>query len=139
MKVLIVAAGLLLVASAEPAVACSCGVGATSPSIYREWLKNFDGALFRGTLIEETQTGRFERTLTFRVERRWKGVNSPQMVLYARDSSCDVMARIGDTYLVSARWTNGRLSQHYCLHLFVSHDPKALLEGIGAGSPPPWR
>src|SRR5688500_14588637 len=90
----------------QDAFACSCVSGAVPGEALPtpgEWLETFDGAVFRGRIVGLERSAReigngdikvlfHERKLTFRVERQWKGVQRPEIVVWTDElnSSCAV-------------------------------------------------
>ena len=58
---------------------------------------------------------------TFQVERQWKGITSPDVVVYLPlgVGNCAVELRRGGTYVIAAQWANDRLNQHLFLHMLT--------------------
>ena len=134
-----VVAGLVFVALAKPASACSCDVSTVSKGTYRQWLKEFDGAVFRGVVRELTFEQSVGTRATFQVERHWKGITSPVVAVYlpVGVGNCAVELRRGSTYVIAAQWANKRLNYHLCLRMLTDSKPAAFLQALGEGSPPP--
>ena len=135
-----IAAGLLFLTWPEPAFACSCVPfnQPPTPEVYRTWLKGFAGEVFRGTVVETSPVRGRGLQVTFRVERRWKGVPATEVVLYTPyGTTCDVRLEVGERRVVAAVRENGRLTFHQCLLMLMEENPTAFLNAIGEGSPPP--
>jgi hypothetical protein len=139
MKVLFAVAGLLLVVWTEPAFACSCNISTVSAGTYRQWLDGFDGVVFRGVVRELTLEKSVGTKATFQVERHWKGITSPVVVIYVPRTvgNCAVEFRRSGTYVIAAQWANDRLNHHLCLRMLTDSDPAAFLRALGEGSLPP--
>ena len=143
MRLLVIATGLLCLTWAEPAFACTCTTGNPIAAQYRQFLKGFDGAVFRGTVVESTLEGDSPRLVgrvqkvTFKVERHWQGVTSAEVAVYTSATMCAAEFVPGLTYTVVAEWANGRLSSHLCLQKTATMNEAAFHEALGEGSPPP--
>jgi hypothetical protein len=139
MKLFLIGAALAFLAlTPREAAACTC---VRTPKIDpREFLKQFDGAVFEGTLLrQETVAKGFEDPhlkLTYRVERHWKGVTSPQVVVYTPSDTgqCGIGAEPKVTRFIIAYRTPRGLETGICIYAF---DRQALRTAVGDGSPSP--
>jgi hypothetical protein len=143
MKPLLLAATLALLAlTPEDAVACSC-VPPLGEIDHRAWLKQFDGAVFEGTLLRQEQVEKDSEPqlkLTFRVESHWKGVRSPEVVVYTPTESamCGIGAERNRSRLIIASRTPTGLETWICHYTYI-RDRHAFRAAVGEGSPPPTR
>jgi len=107
---------------------------------YRKWLSNFEGAVFRGKVVDYEPVQGRGMQVTLRVERYWKGVNSAEVVLYTfYGSTCEVRFETGATYLIIARSDGALLRHDSCLGMLAEQNTPALLQALDKGSPPPKR
>jgi hypothetical protein len=139
MKPLLFALALLAL-TPRHAAACSC-VPLQGEIDLREWLKQFDGAVFEGTLLRQEQVGKGFDTqlkLTYRVNRHWKGVTSPQVVVYTPTDSgmCGIGAEPKVSRFIIASRTPMGLQTGICHYTFHRSVFRA---AVGEGSPPPKR
>lgn len=139
MRNLILAATLtlgFLSLSPSDALACSCVPPPRNPD-HRAWLKEFDGAVFEGTLVREGSSQGL-RALTFRVDRQWKGVTSPEVVVHtmASAAACGIGVPPKASQLIVAARTPIGLQTAICLYAYVL-DEKAFRAAVGEGAPPP--
>ena len=132
----------------DVALACICpGYRMpSSPTAYQQWLANFDGVVFRGTVVAvrtvPTFAGREASAqtaeYTFKVERVWKGVTTSEVVIRtaADGSMCGIPFVRGKAYLIAAdppRQTLSLCSIGYEL----ARNEKEFLSALGDGSPSP--
>jgi len=82
------------------------------------------------------EIGRY--TVTFEVERVWKGEIKKKTVLITRASSCDVRFREGESYLVFASmlYDGSGLTTHKCSRTGLVADRKEDIELLGEGEVP---
>ena len=136
-----------MVVSPSAASACSClDRRPTTAQQYRQWLLTFDGAVFQGTVLSVEPFQGVEQpfqpgwTVTFQVDRHWKGITSPQIVIYTSpdDGLCGIRFDPRRVYLVAAAPRDGRLIANVCtVGWFYTRDPEAFRAALGEGSPPP--
>jgi hypothetical protein len=147
MRFLLALTAAFCLASAEPAFACGCIGVPTPPTVedYRKRLNSFDGVVFRGTLVESEIVPGLGTKVTFRVERHWKGVASPEMSVHTYSgTSCAVGYVLGPSYLIVARREKNGLADAQgvpftspCLNEYYLGNEEAFLAALGAGSLPP--
>jgi hypothetical protein len=138
-----VALGLL--ALPENASACSCGPFSSPGISPKVWFERFDGAAFRGHIVkaETIRTNKpepfdEELKLTFQVERHWKGVKEPEIVVWtdAWPSSCAIGYSLNEPLMMFVFRRNGRFERHMCDWGMPA--PSWEVEQIlGEGLPPP--
>src|SRR5687767_14789748 len=98
----------LLIASPQAASGCSCREVESKKRArvnYKRWLKDFNGAVFTGRVVKaEKAEARYERKVTFEVERYWKGVEGAEVVIHtAMDgAACGAPFVEGEHYFVIA-------------------------------------
>ena len=120
----------------DAAYACRCLPGKPSADISRSV------AVFSGKVIKVMfkqppyEIGRY--TVTFEVERVWKGEIKKKTVLITRASSCDVRFREGESYLVFASmlYDGSGLTTHKCSRTGLVADRKEDIELLGEGEVP---
>jgi hypothetical protein len=142
MRHLLLAATLtlgLLSLTPQDASACSC-LPPPQKIDHRAWLKGFDGAVFEGTLVAEQRVvGNYgaERKMTFRVDRQWKGVTSPQIVVSTPvdSAACGIGVAPKVSRLIVASRTPEGFQTGICAYAYVL-DQKAFRAAVGEGSPP---
>ena len=132
--------GMLLIAP-PLASACSCisPLPPTSLTELKQRVNEFNGMAFRGTAIREEEQvdkegGRF-LLVTFAVERRWKGVATPNVVIRTalNEAGCGVPFFIGLSYFVVAR-SPERPTADLCTAREFSE--RGFREALGEGEPP---
>ena len=120
--------------------ACSCSEVKTEKKVsYKRWLKEFDGAVFTGRVVMiEKIAARYELKVTFEVERFWKGVETPKMIIYTAidGAACGVTYVEGENYLVIANRSGDKLYTDLCSWLWYSKNEKAFMKGLGRGKGP---
>ena len=135
----------LLIASPQAAFGCSCREVESNKRArvsYKRWLKDFNGAVFTGRVLKaEKIEARYERKVTFEVERYWKGVEGAEVVIHtAMDgAACGAPFVEGERYFVIAGATGGRLDTDLCSYLGYTKNKAAYLKGLGKGKTPPKR
>jgi hypothetical protein len=109
---------LVFVLGPAAAYACSCLAQPEKTEIPRDWLKNFNGAVFEGRVakIERAAKSQYLLKVTFTVERYWKGVKTKQAFVYTASQSamCGVPFERGRKYLVFAEASEGRFQASLC-------------------------
>jgi hypothetical protein len=89
------------------------------------YLKNFNGAVFKGKVIEvkeelidwDTEQTPF-RKITVEVEEYWVGVNKPQMTIYTMNGGCGLDFEKGKQYFFAPSIYKERLVSMVCDYLF---------------------
>lgn len=87
------------------------------------------------------------KVVYFQIEQWWKLANPAEEKFLITDeikmddggqqnSSCDVYFRVGESYLVFANGSEGRLSTHACTLTGPASSRKSYLEALGEGKPP---
>jgi hypothetical protein len=132
----VVAAALfLIVAFAASAFACDC----IAPPEPPEALKKSD-AVFVGKVTSIARGNSHWRSVTFEVEKTWKGVEgkSVHVVTRLNSAACGFSFEDGKSYLVYANFVGGdgpdakTLSTNICTRTtFVSEATKAEFEALG--------
>jgi hypothetical protein len=120
----------------DTAYACRCLAQKPSADISRS------SAVFSGKVIEVTfkqpphEVGRY--TVTFEVERIWKGEPKKRMILNTRATSCNFHFREGESYLVFASmlYDGSGLTTHKCTRTGLVTDRKEDVELLGEGKIP---
>ncbi|MFN2455908.1 MAG: hypothetical protein ABR577_16990 [Pyrinomonadaceae bacterium] len=133
-KLILASATLLFLYDA--AYACRCPPMKPSADISRSV------AVFSGKVVKVTfkqppyEVGRY--TVTFEVERVWKGEIKKRTVVITRTSSCDVRFREGESYLVFASmlYDGSGLTTHKCSRTGLVADRKEDVELLGEGKIP---
>jgi hypothetical protein len=91
-----------------PVFACSCDTVQFTPV---QMLRRVD-AVFFGEVIESsdrsTNSALGYVTITFKVERYWKGVKQDKVVIYSSNSNCGFRSRVGEKRLIYAYKTAER-------------------------------
>ena len=134
-----------MLALPETASACTCGVFRTSFSAaeYRQWLADFDGVVFRGTVVSEPRmvtAGRISMAdYTFKVERVWKGVTTSEVVIRtaADEGMCGIRFEKGRAYLIAADPPPQPATNMCSTGQMHTRNEKDFLSALGNGSPPP--
>ena len=118
----------------DAAFACRCLPRKPSADISRSV------AVFSGKVIKVTFKPPYEvgRTVTFEVERVWKGETKKKITLITRMTSCDVRFREGASYLVFASmlYDGSGLTTHQCSGTGLVVDRKQYLKLLGEGKIP---
>lgn len=133
-KVFLASVTLLLISDA--AYACRCLPIKPSANISRS-LAVFSGKVIKITFKQPPhEMGRY--TVTFEVERVWKGEMKKRMTLITRPSSCDVLFREGESYLVFASmlYDGSGLTTHKCSRTGLVGDRKEDIKLLGKGKIP---
>ena len=132
----LILASVTLLVLYDAADACRCPPMKPSANISRP------RAVFSGKVIKVTfkqpprEAGRY--TVTFEVERVWKGELKKRLTLITRTSSCDVLFREGESYLVFASmlYDGGGLTTHKCSRTGLVADREEDRELLGEGKIP---
>jgi hypothetical protein len=93
--------------SLDAAFACCLNIESPSAEV-----KNAD-AIFSGQVIEVSPTEAGEKITTFKVEKIWKGINSPTMSVSTSTDSVGSHFEVGETWLVYA-YGKDKLSTDIC-------------------------
>lgn len=106
---------------------------------YKRWLKDFDGAVFRGQVVEIKRIeSNYQLEVRFKVERYWKDVKGEEVIIYTamNGAACGVNYVEGEKYFVIANRSGGKLHTDLCSWLGYSKNEKAYLKGLGKGKSP---
>ncbi len=123
--------GLFIAVTSGTVKACSCGYpgqilklklsqGLVDP-VYKDFVTHYDGTIFVGRVIDRKKLKRrdvdwYEYRVTFKVERYWKGVDSPQIVVFTGigGGDCGIRFIKGRDYIVFATVLKGQLRTGIC-------------------------
>ena len=134
MKLIIIPGALLvLIFSAQTTFACSCDgwslriktelLKGRRTELDARWVAEFSGVVFVGTVVKKQKvtfhTANELRTskITFKVERSWTGVTSPEIDIYSwvpGNGSCGFPFKKGKSYIVFAEIIENRLYATIC-------------------------
>jgi hypothetical protein len=131
-----VLASLALLFLSDAAFACRCPPRKPSADISR-YVAVFSGRVTKVTIKQPPhEIGRY--TVTFEVERVWKGETKKEVTLITRTSSCDFRFREGESYLVFASilYDGSGLTTHKCSRTGLVADREEDIGLLGEGRIP---
>lgn len=101
---------------AGTAHACSCAETRDVGETFDRSAAVFSGKVVKAEEKPPDEGGRFLGPVTFEVEKVWKGASENNAVVYGQgpEVSCGIDFEKGETYLVYAYRTDGRLATDYC-------------------------
>jgi len=107
---------ILVLFPATKAYACSCASGTPKEKKERS-AAVFSGKVVQRNWLTKKIDNQRTRQYTFKVEKAWKGVDERRISVYSYDgdsSTCGFAFKQGESYLVYAYESNGRLVTNLC-------------------------
>ena len=138
----------LLGFSEQVARACTC---VTSSEVVgdgdlKQWLKEFDGAMFTGrvnkiervTVKIDEEVSISELKVTLEVERFWKGIKNVEVEIHTGvdGAACGVSYVEGERYFVIAQRLRNELHTDICTSPKKYSDVEAYIKKLGGGKKP---
>jgi hypothetical protein len=151
MKRLIIPSVLFVLFVSSQTSACSCSgtslrvkidlMQGKRTTLSSAWVHEFPGAVFVGTVVKKQKvTFRHgnaflpESKITFKVERYWRGVTSPEIVIYSSvpsNGSCGFPFKKHQKYIVFAEFIENRLSTNICGLTAEERYAPNMIKGLG--------
>ena len=110
---------------------------------YKNWIDRYSGVIFTGQVVNikkvkvKLSTGDtwHNYQVTFKVDRYWRGGDSPEVVVFTGvgGGDCGIRFRKGESYIVFAEMIEGRLRTGICTFTAGTRYAANIIKGLDLG------